>query len=193
MMFTAHFYTWSNPLPIMKKYAIKKTTRTGEGLFASKKIKKGEILFTVDLSKQKKLTLQEIAKMPKNNHADYVGRSRYVVSFHPYSFMNHSCNPTIVVNHTSIAKKIFIALRDIERGEELTYDYGANAMDQFGKAFWTIDCLCGNQSCRKKISGDFFAQPIPIQLTYYPFLPRSIKRKYQEKFNQLKKKMKSMI
>lgn len=72
----------------MKKYIIKKVYSKGKGLFASKDIKKDEVLFHVDLSKQKSYTPEEIAKMPNNDHADYVGRGRYVLSFHPYSYMN---------------------------------------------------------------------------------------------------------
>jgi len=169
----------------MKNYIVKKAGGRGEGLFASQDIKDGEILFEVDLSKQKSYTSEEIAKMPNNNHADYVGRGRYVISFHPYSYMNHSCNPNIVVKHESIAKSTFIALRDIKKGEELTHDYGIGAMDQFGKTLWTMDCKCSSKNCRKKIPGDFFKQPIYLQRKYYKYLPPAIKRKYKDKFNKL--------
>lgn len=169
----------------MNKFIIKNTGSKGQGLFASQSIKKGEILSHVDLSKQKSYTSKEIAKIPKNNHADYVGRGKYVISFHPYSYMNHSCNPNIVIKHESIAKSSIIAMRDIIKGEELTHDYGVGAMDQFGKTLWIMDCKCGNKNCRKKIPGDFFRQPIEIQRKYYKYLPPAIKRKYKDKFNKL--------
>lgn len=169
----------------MKKYIIKKTKKKGQGLFASKEIKKGEILFKVDLSKQKSYTPKKIAKMPNNEHADYVGNGRYVISNHPYSFMNHSCNPNVIVKHETIARSVFIALKNIKKGEELTHDYGVGAMDQFGKTLWTMSCKCGSKNCRKKIPGDFFKQPKVIQIKYYKYLPSSIKRKYKEKFKLL--------
>jgi len=169
----------------MKKHIVKKVGGKGKGLFSYKDIKEDEVLFKVDLSKQKSYALEEIDKMSNNNHADYVGRGRYVISFHPYSYMNHSCNPNIVVKHTSIAKSTFIALRDIKKGEELTHDYGIGAMDQIGKTLWILDCKCGSENCRKKIPGDFFKQPIEIQRKYYQYLPPSIKRKYKDKFNKL--------
>lgn len=172
----------------MKKYIVKKAGAKGEGLFASKDIKKGEVLFKVDLSKQKAYSPKEIAKMPNNNHADYVGRGKYVISFHPYSYMNHSCNANIAVKHESIAKSTFMAMRDIKKGEELTHDYGAGAMDQFGKTLWTMKCRCGSKNCRKKIPGDFFKQPKEIQKQYYQYLPRSIKRKYRLLFDKLMNK-----
>lgn len=169
----------------MKRYILKRTNSKGKGLFASKNIKKGEVLFKIDLSKQKSYTSEEIDKMPNNNHADYVGRGKYVISFHPYSYINHSCNPNIIVKHESIAKSTFIAMKNIKKGEELTYDYGVNAMDQFGKTLWTINCKCKSKNCRKKIPGDFFKQPKEIQIKYYKYLPPIIKRKYKNKIKKL--------
>ncbi len=175
----------------MKKFIVKKTGGKGQGLFASKNIKKGEVLFHVDLSKQKSYTPKEIEKMPDNDHADYVGRGKYVMAFHPYSYINHSCNPNVIVKHESIAKSKFIAMHDIKKGEELTYDYGVNALDHIGKVGyitqgpWVMRCKCGSKNCRKKISADFFRQPIEIQRRYYRYLPPVIKRKYKDKFNKL--------
>ena len=56
-------------------------------------------------------------------------------------FINHSCDPNCeAVN--SRGHIWIIALRDIEKGEELSYDYGYD-MDNF------IDhkCLCGTDKC----------------------------------------------
>lgn len=173
----------------MKKYIVKAAVGKGKGLFSSTDIKEGEVLFKVDLSKNKSYTPEEIAKMPNNNHADYVGRGRYAISFHPYSYMNHSCNPNIVVKHDSIAKSTFIAMRDIKKGEELTHDYGVGAMDQFGKTLWIMDCKCESKNCRKKIPGDFFKQPKETQRKYYKYLPPTIKRRYKDIFDKLIKEV----
>lgn len=169
----------------MKKYIIRKSGIRGKGLFASKDIKKDEVLFTVDLSKQKSYTPKEIAKAPNNEHADYVGRGRYVISFHPYSYMNHSCNPNILIKHISITKSKFIAMKDIKKNEELTYDYGVNALEQMDKNLWIINCKCRSKNCRKKVFGSFFKQPLKIQRKYYKYLPSSIKKKYKNKFKKL--------
>jgi hypothetical protein len=166
----------------MEKYILSKTNGKGEGLFASQNIQKGEVLFTVDLSKQPSYLPEKIAVMPNNDHADYVGRGRFVISVHPYSYMNHSCNPNFVRKYETIARSVFTALRDIIKGEELTYDYGVGALEQFGNAQWVLDCQCGSENCRKKVSGDFFEQPQEIQKKYYQYLPPSLKRKYKERF-----------
>jgi len=167
----------------MKKFLIKKS-KTGKGLFAAKNIKKEEKLFSIDLTKQKSYSRKETAEL-NSEHCDYVGRGRYVISFHPYSYINHSCSPNILVKHRTIAKSDFYAMRDIKKEEELTYDYGANALDQFGKSFWVMKCRCRSKNCREKIPGDFFKQPIKIQKKYFKYLPTSIKRKYKSKLKRL--------
>ncbi len=164
-------------------FTIKKVSGKGKGLFANKDIKKGHKILSVNLSKKKTYSEEEIFHNERlqSNHCDYFGRGRYVISFHPYSYMNHSCNPNILVKHKSIAKSSFVAIRDIKKGVELTYDYGVNAMDQFDKNDWTLDCKCGSENCRNKIPSDFFKQPLEIQKKYFKHLPPSLKRKYKSR------------
>jgi SET domain-containing protein len=169
------------------KYIVKSAGKKGKGLFANRNIRKGESIMRVDLSKDKSYTREQIDSNPKlqSDHCDYVGRGRYTISFHPYSYMNHSCNPNVLVKHKSITKSNFIALRDIREGEELTYDYGVNAMDQFEKELWSFKCHCGSKNCRKKISGCFFKQPLEIQKFYWKYLPLSIRKKYASKLKRV--------
>jgi SET domain-containing protein len=167
----------------MNLFTMRRASGKGKGLFATRNIKKGHTLFELDLSKKKSYSEKEIARNPKlqSHHCDYVGKGRYVISFHPYSYINHSCDPNILVKHKSIAKSIFVAVKDIKKGEELTYDYGVNAMDQFDKEDWILNCKCGSENCRKKIPGDFFKQPFAIQKKYFKYLPPSLKRKYKNR------------
>jgi len=167
----------------MKLFTVKNTNDKGKGLFSSCDIKKGTKIFSIDLSKKKSYSQKEISQNPKmqSDHWDYIGRKRYVISFHPYSYMNHSCDPNTLVKHTSISKSTFVAIKNIKKGEELTYDYGVNAIDQFGKNDWILNCKCGNKNCRKKIPSDFFKQPLSIRNKYSKYLPPSIKRKYKDR------------
>jgi len=137
----------------MKKYMIKKTKGKGNGLFASKGIKKGELIFSVDLSKQKVYTAKEIRDNPKlqSDHCDYIGKGKYIISFHPYSYMNHSCNPTVFVKGKG-RKRSYYTLKNIKKGEELTYDYGAASSKQ---EKWIMKCKCGSKNCRKIIRAGY--------------------------------------
>jgi hypothetical protein len=57
------------------------------------------------------------------------------------AFVNHSCEPNCETDQIR-GKMWIIALRDIEAGEELTYDY--NLFDGEDDA----PCLCGSKRCR---------------------------------------------
>jgi hypothetical protein len=57
------------------------------------------------------------------------------------AFVNHSCRPNCETDQIA-GKMWIIALRDIESGEELTYDY--NLYDGEDDA----PCLCGARRCR---------------------------------------------
>ncbi|HWP02454.1 MAG TPA: SET domain-containing protein-lysine N-methyltransferase, partial [Gemmatimonadaceae bacterium] len=63
-------------------------------------------------------------------------------------FINHSCDP----NCEAVIEKgrVFIeAIRDIARGEELTYDYHLTRDDADGPEIERLyPCNCGSQKCR---------------------------------------------
>ena len=179
----------------MASYILRETPEKGRAVFAARDIKQREHIFHVDLNGFQKYTLAELERAVAENpeldgdHANYVGRGKYVLEDTSASFMNHSCDPNCYFKMKSIAVYDVYALRDIAEGEELTHDYTANAVDQFaGQGFWVLECQCGSEDCRGKVTGDFFEMPDEWQAKYYPCLPPSIKRKYRHRFRHLKKK-----
>jgi SET domain-containing protein len=179
----------------MANYTLSETSEKGYGVFAVKDIKQGEHVFHVDLTGLEKYTLAELERVVESNpeldgdHANYVGRGKYVIEDTPASYMNHSCDPNCYFKMKSIAVYDVHALRDIAEGEELTHDYTANSIDQFaGQGFWVLECQCGSDNCRGKVAGDFFEMPEEWQAVYYPYLPPSIKRKYRDRFRHLRKR-----
>ena len=59
-------------------------------------------------------------------------------------FSNHSCEPNIGVR----GQIVFVALRPVEAGEELTHDWATTDDDDY-----ELDCRCGAAACRKVITG----------------------------------------
>jgi len=59
------------------------------------------------------------------------------------NFLNHSCNPNVWFD----GPFRHIALRDIEAGEELTYDYGVENLEDDD-----FKCLCRQRNCRGVIT-----------------------------------------
>jgi SET domain-containing protein len=60
-------------------------------------------------------------------------------------YVNHSCEPNLV-SRIVRGHILYIALRDIEPGEELTIDY------RFDKDVERVTCKCGSASCRGTIN-----------------------------------------
>jgi hypothetical protein len=59
-------------------------------------------------------------------------------------FSNHSCDPNIGVK----GQIVFVAMRDIEAGEELTHDWATTDDDTY-----EMECRCNAKNCRKRITG----------------------------------------
>jgi hypothetical protein len=59
-------------------------------------------------------------------------------------FTNHSCDPNIGEK----GQIVFVAMRDIEPGEELTHDWAMTDDDHS-----QMECRCGASICRKVVTG----------------------------------------
>ena len=65
-------------------------------------------------------------------------------------FSNHSCDPNIGVR----GQIVFVALRAVEAGEELTHDWATTDDDDY-----RLDCNCGSALCRRTITGQDWRRP----------------------------------
>jgi len=78
-----------------------------------------------------------------------VEENHYLVSLtdcEPPDYVNHSCDPNAGLS----GQIALVAMRDIEAGEEVTYDY---AMSD-GSPYDEFACGCGACECRGFVSGD---------------------------------------
>jgi len=68
-------------------------------------------------------------------------------------YINHSCEPNCEAVYAEDAREIWIvAVRDIAKGEELTYDYGFTVeMESWEEARRRYPCRCGAKTCRGTI------------------------------------------
>lgn len=84
-------------------------------------------------------------------------------------FINHSCDPNARID---FKKLIFIALRDIHKNEEITYNYLTTEYDLVIDKLDFI-CKCGSKKCFKYIKGFKFLthkQKKLLQSRLSPFL-----------------------
>ena len=131
----------------MKLYKIKKSNIDNKGLYASKNIKAKKIVIYY---KGKLVTKKEVEKNPKfdNDKAIYLFNlnSKYDLDgdfkYNTARLINHSCDPNCEV--TGKGTKLWISsIRDIKKGEELSYDYGFG-FDEYYKDF---PCKCRSPNC----------------------------------------------
>src|SRR6516165_3310796 len=67
-----------------------------------------------------------------------------------HDFQNHSCEPNIGVQ----GQIVFVAMRDIAAGEELTHDWATTDDEDY-----RMECRCGAATCRKIVTGKDWQKP----------------------------------
>lgn len=141
----------------MKKLGVKKSRINGSGLFATEKIKKGEVVGYIHGPTVSFRTFTPtISKMMLN----WIGSGRYSwidTTNSPFRYINHSCEPNVAI----VTKRKVVALTDIPADTEITMDYSLSESEPG----WSILCTCNTEHCRKHIGP---IQSIP-QSTYKRF------------------------
>ena len=131
----------------MKLYKVKKSKIDKNGLYANRNINKGTKIIEY---KGKIITRKQSDENPKfdNGKAIYLFNlnKKYDLDgdfkFNTARLINHSCDPNCEVTGTGL--KIWIhAIKNINRDEELTYDYGFG----FDEDFKNYPCKCKSKNC----------------------------------------------
>ncbi len=132
----------------MKLYRVKKSNIDKRGLYASKNIKTGEKIIEYIgrlISKKEAETnskfdnKKDIYLFNINEKWDLDGDYRWNTA----RLINHSCNPNCEVEGNGL-KLWIVAIKDIKKGEELSYDYGFSYSKEDLKNFV---CRCGSKKC----------------------------------------------
>ncbi len=134
-------------IPSNKPYRVGRS-RTGLGLFATKPIKKGTKIIRyfgplLDSKKKKDDAIENKYLFELNNRWTIDGSVRKNVA----RYINHACKPNAESDVKPRKRKVFIrAIKNIEPGEEINYDYGT---DYFKAYLKPIGCKCA--ACEKKL------------------------------------------
>jgi hypothetical protein len=135
--------------------AVRRSHIHGRGLFAVRPVRAGEI---VAIKGGHVLDARALARV-KPRIADayiqiddgfYLGaRTRSEVSRNKI-WLNHSCDPNVGIR----GQATFVAMRAVNAGEELTYDWAMeeNARDR-------TRCACGSARCRGVLTGRDWQRP----------------------------------
>ena len=137
-------FSWMNP-----ELEVRKTDKYGGGVFSKKFIKKNELLAVFGGFV---LTLKEEESLPKKFQDTGVQISENFVltsKDKEYTdFFNHNCDP-----NAGFKGQIFlVALMDIEKGEEITFDYAMVLHKAKRAKMYRFKCLCGSSMCRNYVT-----------------------------------------
>jgi hypothetical protein len=129
-----------------KPYRVGRSS-TGLGLFATKPIKKGAKIVRyfgplLDCKKKKDDAVENKYLFELNNRWTIDGSVRENIA----RYINHACKPNAESDVRPRKRKVFIrAIKNIEPGEEINYDYGT---DYFKAYLKPVGCKCA--ACEKK-------------------------------------------
>lgn len=172
-----------------------------QGVFAAEPIKKREAIFTCDLAVCDYLKIEEVKSGRTREEAlrlfaqypaqrDFMHKYSYMVDDDTYDwprdwleqklhencmFFNHSCDPNC--GFKTDDQNQIVALRDIEPGEELCYDY--QCLDTEASFYDGLKCLCGSYKCRGTLQFDQYRN-VDWQNALYKYSGAYVKRKIDE-------------
>jgi GNAT superfamily N-acetyltransferase len=132
-----HYYWKANNNPnVVEKYV---NDLKGFGIFSVKNISKGEVILTGKSIYKTKIRDHKTLQIDMEMH------SRLDT---PFENTNHSCNPNAGVLDNEYDGYDLVALREIQKGEEISMDYCMTEWESvLGK------CECNSEKCRKEIKG----------------------------------------
>ena len=131
----------------MKSYKVRRSRIDNLGLYAAKKIKKGSKIIEY---KGKVITRRQAEENSKYNNEKAIYlfnlNKRYDLDgdfkYNTARLINHSCNPNCEVAGVGLRVWVY-AIRDIKKGEELSYDYGFG----YDENYKDFVCKCGAKNC----------------------------------------------
>lgn len=137
-----------------KKYMMKGNSIAGFGIYATKPIAAGEVIFKGEERPQRIVTKRFVEenwlpeeKLLFKHYAVPLSSEVYILwdnNPSEWAPQNHSCNANTAYKGLNL-----IAVKSISPGDELTLDYA----DLLNESAETFDCQCGAANCRKIISG----------------------------------------
>jgi SET domain-containing protein len=140
-----------------------KTENKFRSLITKQAYTKGEMICEIPTEKLFDKANRYTVQIDRNRHTE-VGK---------LSALNHSCDPNVILDTENLQ---MVALRDIEKGEELSFFYPSTE--------WEMDapfiCLCGASNCIHVVAGARF---LPLSTLENHYLNKHIRELMIELLN----------
>lgn len=137
------------------KTVVKRSAIHGRGLFAKENIAQGEVVAVKGghiITREVLLQLEATLGSAEIQIGDDLFICPVASEEREGSmiFSNHSCDPNIGL----CGQIVFVAMREIAAGEELTHDWAMTDDDDS-----STECRCGSANCRGRITGKDWQRP----------------------------------
>jgi SET domain-containing protein len=149
---------------------------TGKGIFAREPIARGELIAVWGGEVMPRAVFDTLHPYLRSISVQ-VEEDIFLVPrrIGPGDMVNHSCNPNAGLS----GQIALVAMRDIEPGEEICFDY---AMTD-GSDYDEFECACGQPNCRGRVTGSDWRRPELWERYrgyFAPYLQRRIDRLREE-------------
>jgi hypothetical protein len=134
---------------ISPKAEVRASAIHGRGLFAAEPLAEGELVCVKGGYVFGRETLRSMAGWYRSAEIQ-VAEDLFIGPLAPEEregsmiFSNHSCDPNMGVR----GQIVFVAMRAVAAGEELTHDWATTDDDDY-----ELECNCGSAACRGRITG----------------------------------------
>jgi SET domain-containing protein len=154
---------------------VKPSPIQGLGVFASRRVAAGQRIRRVKIVRE--VTPASPIREDAGERIEHCGYpdGKILLWDFPDRHVNHSCDPNAYELYEEDAIHI-VARREIEAGDEITFDYNINTA---GGNSWP--CHCGAPRCRGESIGDFFSLPEEQQREYLPYLAEWFVRRHRDR------------
>jgi hypothetical protein len=171
-----------------------------KGLFASRWVDAGTVVLEVQ---EHEATVWERAQawwtsdptmhFDLREPRDVSGAVVQVVIEAPAKYLNHACVPNCLLRTTSTGSRQLQTITDVQKGEELRYDYAMHWGIEYATDTVSFDadqdwlCECKAAQCRRSVilRESFWDLPIVTQQRYLPLLDSWFTEKYSTRLSQL--------
>jgi len=154
------------------KVEIKESKTHKKGMFATQRIKKGEVVFVKGgyiLKREQIFSSGVINSYHPIDDLYFLGATNIEEEDRIKLYINHSCSPNCGIR----GEITFVAMRDIAKNEELTIDYAFLDNEDY-----SFPCTCGEACCRSVVTGKDWKRK-DIQDKYFDFFAAYLKEKIQ--------------
>lgn len=168
-------FSWMNP-----KLEVQETESYGKGVFAKKNIKKNEPVAIfggyILTAKEESLLSDKYRDTGVQIADNFILTSREKKE--DVDYINHSCNPNVGYN----GQIFVVAMRDIRKSEEITFDYAMVLHRSKNVKRYKMKCLCGAKNCRRVVTDNDWRKS-ELQKKYNGYFQYYL----QDKINKLRK------